>query len=281
MTRVAVITDSAANLPTDLAAKSGISVVPMYLKFGAEVLRDGVDLAGTQFYERLVSGRMLATTSAPSPGDFLRAFDACFERGADCALCVSVASSMSVSCDSARLGARNLPERRVEVLDSGTASIAEGFVALEAARAAAGGAGLDEVVSRAEEIAARVDLVAAIGTFEFLRRSGRVNSLAALAATALDIHPVFRFRRGHPGPIAKPRTRRRALERVMREILEGAGDRPVHLGVFHAGCMDDALAMEVALKERLDVRESLVTEFTAVMGAHTGPGLVGAAYWTE
>jgi DegV family protein with EDD domain len=220
---VAIVADSAANLPVDVALEDRIRVVPMYLKFGDRVYRDGVDMTPADFYELLARDRVRASSSTPSPADFLRAFR---EAGDREVVCVTVSAGMSGSFQQASFAARDF-DGRVEVVDSRSASMAEGFCALEAARCAVSGGSLAEVAARAREVAERSTLVATVDTFEFLRRSGRVKALQAYAATMLDIKPVFRFR-----------------------------------GVVR-------------------VVERLVVEATPLIGAHTGPGLVGVAVYTD
>jgi DegV family protein with EDD domain len=204
---VAVVADSAANLPGDLARELGIEVVPMYLKFGDRVYRDGIDLTPADFYERLARDGEPASTSVPSPGDYLEAFERTGQREI---VCITVASSMSSSRQQASFAAERF-DGRVEVVDSMTASMAEGFVVAEAARTAADRGSMEAVADRARAIAARTRLLATVGTFEFLKRSGRVTTLQAYAATVLDIKPVFGFREGEIAPVARTRTRRRAI----------------------------------------------------------------------
>jgi DegV family protein with EDD domain len=274
---VAVVTDSASNLPPDVAAALGIEVVPMYLKFGEHSYRDGVDLVGEDFYERLLRDGDLASTAAPSPGDFLDAFEA---APAGEVVCVTVASSVSFTYQAACM-ARDQSSRQVAVVDSGAASMAEGFVAMEAARAARLGRTAAEVAARAREVADGVRLFAAIDTFEFLRKSGRVGKLQAYAATRLDIKAVFGFRGGDPGPVARPRTRARALGRVVEETRAEIGDRPVHLAAIHAAAEDEARDIMQRVAAGANVVESFVSPFTPVMGAHTGPGVVGLAFFCD
>lgn len=273
---VAVVTDSAANVPPELAGELGLRVVPMYLTLGDRQYRDGVDIVGQDFYERLVRGEV-ARTATPSPHDFLEAYRA---TGQDEVVCVTVASAVSAINHEARMAAEGF-EGRVEVIDSGNASMGEGFVAVEAARLAAAGAALDEVAARAKVVADAARLVATIDTFEFLRRSGRVSKLQAYAATMLDIKPVFRLWHGEIAPVARPRTRSRALQRIVSETLRQVGGRPVHLAAFHANAEEDARSILDRIAERAAVREAVVTQFTPAMGAHTGPGLVGTAFWCE
>jgi DegV family protein with EDD domain len=159
--------------------------------------------------------------------------------------------------------------------------MAQGFVAMEAARRAARGSSRAEVAERAREVARAARLCATIDTFEFLRRSGRVRKLQAYAATMLDIKPVFRFSAGDVTPVARPRTRRRALARLLEETLADARGRPIHLAAIHAAAEEEARGLVESISERIDVVESIVTEVTPVIGAHTGPGMVGTAYFWE
>jgi DegV family protein with EDD domain len=274
---VAVIADSAANLPSELAGALGIQIVPMYLRFGEVVYRDGTDLTPADFYRRLVSDREAASTSTPSPGDFLEAYRRTGQREV---VCVTVASVMSAVYHEATMAADRW-DGRVEVVDSMTASMAEGFVALEAARVAASGASLERVAAAARTLAPRTSLFATVDTFEFLQRSGRVKRLQAYAATMLDIKPVFKFQGGQVTPVARPRTRRRALDRIVVDSLAEIDGRPVHLASIHAAAPEAAASLIERISASANVVEELVVEVTPVIGAHTGPGLVGTAFYCE
>jgi DegV family protein with EDD domain len=159
--------------------------------------------------------------------------------------------------------------------------MAEGFVALEAARAAGDGGSLEDVAARAAAVAERASLLATVGTFEFLRRSGRVNALQAYAATMLDIKPVFSFVRGEARPVARPRTRRRAIDRIVDETLYRLGGRPAHVAAIHASAEAEGRALLARIEESANVVERHVVAVTPVIGAHTGPGLVGAAFFAD
>jgi fatty acid kinase fatty acid binding subunit len=249
----------------------------MYLSFGDQVYRDGVDLAPSDFYRRLSSDGVRATTSTPTPADFLDAFLATGEREI---VCVTVAASMSASNQEARAATKKFGGR-VEVVDSLSASMAQGFVVLEAARRAATGADLGAVAAWARAVSDRTRLFAAVDTFEYLRRSGRVRALQAYAATMLDIKPVFAFRGGLAAAVARPRTRGRALARVVEETVREGRDRPVHLAVLHAGADREASDLLASIEGRMELLERFVVEVTPVIGAHTGPGLVGTAFFAE
>jgi DegV family protein with EDD domain len=274
---VAIVADSAANLPEDMARELGIEVVPMYLKFGDEVYRDGRDLTPADFYERLVRDGVAATTSTPSPGDYLEAFE---RTGRKEIVCVTVASSMSSSNQQAHLAAERF-EGDVEVVDSTSAAMAEGFVALEAARAAARSDSLSEIVARAAEIARSARLYATVDSFEYLRKSGRVTKLQAYAATVLDIKPVFAFKDGEAVPVSRSRTKRKALARIVEVAVAEMAAGPVHLAALHAAALAEAEELAERVAARVKVVETIVTEVTPVIGAHKGPGLVGVAFFCE
>ena len=178
---VAVVADSAANLPEELARELGIELVPLWLTFGSDQYRDGVDMPPARFYERLISEREPASTATPSPGAFAAAFERTRQRDI---VCITVASTMSAVHHVALTASERFDGRAV-VVDSTNASMAEGFVALEAARRARAGASLEDVVARAREVAGVARLFATVDTFEFLRRSGRVNALRAYVATVV------------------------------------------------------------------------------------------------
>jgi DegV family protein with EDD domain len=274
---VAVVADSASNLPEGLADELGVQVVPLWLRFGEAAYRDGVDMPPGRFYERLVRDDAAPSTAAPSPADFLEAFERTRQRDV---VCITVASTMSAAHHVAGLAAERF-DGTVVVVDSANASMAEGFVVLEAARSARAGGSLERVVERARSVADGASLLATVGTFEFLQRSGRVNKLQAYAATMLDINPVFSFLRGDAAPVARPRTRRRAVERLTEETVRAIGTRPAHVAVIHASAPLEAEALMASLLQRLRVVEHHVVEVTPVIGAHTGPSLLGTAFFSD
>jgi len=272
-----IVTDTAANIPPELVVEHGIHTVPMYLKFGATVYQDGIDLPPSEFYPMLEREEVPVSTAAPSVGDYREAFARAL-TDAEGVVCVTVASFVSVSYEAARAAAAEMA--RVRVVDSRSASMGEGFAALEAARLAAGGASVEECAARAEEIAGRTQLCATINTFEYLRRSGRVHALLAYAGTALNIKPVFALRGGRIEQLGRPRSRSRALDRLVEETRPLADRGPVHCAVAHAAAAEEAGHLLERIRAEIECAETLVTEFTPLMGAHTGPGVVAIAAWS-
>ncbi|MDE3095560.1 MAG: DegV family protein [Chloroflexota bacterium] len=281
---VAIITDSTACLPPELAERYGIGIVPLHLIFGGRTFVDSMTADTHEFYELLRTSSGRPTTAAPSPGMFLRAIGEA-ARAADSVLCVTVSKQFSAMYDSARqaieLARAESPGLDVRIVDSRNAAMAQGFVVLEAARAAQAGAGIDAVVATVEEMATRVTLLAMLDTLSYLARGGRVPWVAAWAAGVLQVKPIVRFTASDIRLLARTRTRRRALERMGDLLAELTAGRRVHLAVHHANAPADAERLLAAARARVDLAEAYVSEFTQVMGVHTGPGLAGFAFWTE
>ena len=280
---VAIVTDSTACIPPELARRYGIEVVPVHIIFGGRTFVDAMT-GDEEFYDLLRSARERPTTAAPSPAMFLDAI-ARAARNADSVLCITVSAQFSAMYDSARHAIALLkaesPHADVRLLDSRNAAMAQGFIVLEAARTAATGGSIDEVVARAEDMTGRVTLLAMLDTLEFLARGGRVPRVAAWAAGLLQMKPIVRFSASDIKLASRTRTRRRALERIAELTIAAAAGRRIHFAVHHANAEADAETLHARLRDALGVEESFVTPFTQVMGVHTGPGLTGVAFWTE
>ena len=285
MPSVAIVTDSTSCLPQEEVERYGIEVVPVKLVYEGRVYRDGQDLTPEEFYRLLREARKLPTTSPASPGDYLEVFRRVGEK-ARSILCISVSAKLSGMFDSARaaveLARESLPRTAIQVLDSGTAAMAQGFVVLAAARAARAGKGLQEVMETATRIMPRVELVAVLDTLHYLARGGRVPKVAVWATSLLQIKPILILSGGEVGLLERVHTRKRALSRLVVIMREKVGEkRPLHVSVFHANALGDALALREEIIREFQPQELYLTQFTSVMGVHTGPGVVGLAYYAE
>jgi DegV family protein with EDD domain len=283
MTRLALITDSAACLPRHLVEEHGIDVVPLALVLEGKVYPDQADGDNDQFYQHLRSARRLPTTASPSPGDYLETLRRAASK-AEAALCITVGSRFSSSYDSAEQAAERarveLPTLQVKVIDSGAAAMAQGFVVLEAARAAAAGGDLEAAAGRAETLKPRVAIIALLDTLDYLARGGRVPRAAAWASTLLQVKPIVEFSHGSVRLVSRARVHRRAQERLFALLEERVtGAESLHLCVHHADAPEEALALAEQARSALNPVELYISEFTRVMSAHTGPGLLGFAYY--
>lgn len=269
---VRIVTDSVADIPRGLARELGIVVVPLVLRFGDDSFRDGVDIDNDAFYAKLASSPAFPASSAPPPAAFARVFDDAAAAG-DRVLVVTLSAKLS-GTHAAALQGRSLavdPDR-VEVMDSGHAAIAEGYVAMAAARAAREGATLAEAREAARAVAARVGLIAAFDTLEFLRRGGRIGAAASLLGSLLRINPLIVLRDGLVHPAGRTRSRAKAVDEL--EAFARRHARIDELAVSDAACPDEAEALAARLADLPPGGRILRTRMTPVIGCHTGPRLL-------
>jgi len=283
--KVAIVTDTTACIPKELAAKHGIELVPVIFMFGDESYRDGVDMSTAEFYARLRQARKLPTTSGSLPGAYLEAYRKASQR-ASSILCITVPAKLSAMFSSAKLAVKMadeaLPGVAIRVLDCGTAAAAQGLVVMAAAESAALGKSFTEVIEVAESVMRRVYLLATLDTLHYLVKGGRVPKVAALASMLFQIKPIFTVKDGEAHPVTNARTMPGAIKRIIKMMGEQTVEgRPLHVAIMHADALDRAKQLEEDITKRFDCVELLVTEFTPVMGVHTGPGVVGVAFYGE
>jgi DegV family protein with EDD domain len=268
---VAIITDSSACIPQVLLGELGIHVVPITVYIDAEVFLDGVDLEPSAVY-RAVDEGLPVKSAAPSPLDYLDAIEG---AGSGPVVLITPATEFTRMFHHALLAAE-LSGGPVTVVDSRSATAGHGLVVLAAAEARRRGGALDDVVAAAEDAAARAELVACLESLEYLRQSGHVPAMAVGLASHIGVRPVFRMRRGTAERLALPRSEQGALTRIAREWRAGGGPEATTSAVFHAARPDRAERLRDLLGGA-----SFVTEFSAAMGIHTGPGVAGVAWLRE
>lgn len=270
---VTVVTDSAAALPSELAERLGVLVVPLWLHVGPDSFRDG-EMPLAELVERADEP---FRTAAPSPGEIA---DAMRAGGADGPVAVlTVASTMSSTHDAAVLAAR-LADVDVTVVDTQTAAGAQGLVVLAAARAAARGADLDEVLGVAASAIERVRLVATVPDLTRLARSGRLPETARRIGARVGAQPLFELRRGRIRPMRPAFSRRGALDRIVDRCVADGTSGDLHVAILHALDDDDAALLRQRVDE-LGPASCFVGPFSPVMVAHTGAGLAGLAWWRD
>ncbi len=278
------MTDSVSCLPGELIEKYGIRIVPISFLINGKAFRDGVDITSREVYEFLATSPTLPTTTSPAPGEFLEAFRELSAR-ADGILCVTICSEISMMYNSAmqakEMAAGTLPHLAIEVVDSQTAGGAEGFVAIEAARAAVAGASLEEARQRAEEMIPRVNMLAVLDTLQYLAKAGRIPRIAAWGSSALKIKPILTFSKDGIKLLERSRTKPRALDRLLQIMDERTKGRPVHVNVMHANVPNEALELKERIEKRFNCIESYVTDFAPTMGVQAGPGVVALAFYHE
>lgn len=269
---VKVVTDSVADLPPQVVDELGITVIPLNVRFGEKVFRDGIDLTTEQFYQELTRSKIFPVTSVPSPVTFADAYDKLAEE-TDEILVITLTSKLSATHEVAvqSIGLMKRP-CRVEVIDSERAVMAQGFLVMAAARAAQAGAKLDELIAMVRSNIPRVDMRAAFDTLEYLRRGGRIGAAQALLGAALRIHPLITMKNGLVEPAGRARSRAKAMD----HLYQFAADykRIEEMAVEEAACPEDADLLTDRLGNLFPRERIYRTKTTPVIGAHTGPGLL-------
>lgn len=271
-----LVTDSNAMLPPELAGRYAVEVVPLTVTVDGVDHLEGVDLDADAFYSRFTgTGRPAVSTSQPSPGRFAAAYRAVAERGADEILSVHIGSSLSGTVNSARLAAQDAPVP-VRVVDTGTASFAIACCVWEAGEALARGASTEEAAAVAESVAATVGNVFVVGALDLARAGGRLASDAGAGADAI---PVLTLAGGVMAPVGQAADTEEAAAAMAAFVRSSGTSLRVGVGVADAG----ALGMVTALEDRLtgvpEVRELVRYRIGPSVGAHTGPGTVGAIFY--
>jgi len=272
---IKIVTDSTCDLPENIVLGHGITVVPAYINIGDRSYLDGVELSREKFYERLPEYKTPPTTSAPGLGTFVQVYERLAAKGASEILSIHISANLSAISNVARLAAEATEVVPVTVFDPGQLTLGTGLIVQVAAKAAAAGLSMSEIVVLLREKALRTYSFAALDTLEFLRRSGRVSQLQYGLGALLNIKPVLKM---HDGEMAmeRVRTRRRSVERLI-SLVSDLGPLE-ELALVHTHAPDKAEALyQQAYHLFPQGKMPLSAEVTPVIGAHVGPGAVGLA----
>jgi len=279
--RVAVVTDTTADLPAELVAKYGIHVIPQILIMGDKTWRDGIDIDSAAFYELLRSPKGFPSTSQPSSTSFCELFSS-VSKQADGIVAVLISSRLSGTINSALSAAADLPGIPIEIIDTRAVSMQLGFIALAAARVAAGGGDMAAVAAAARTMMPRTGVYFVVDTLEYLHRNGRIGAAAKLFGSALNLKPLLSIQDGIVTPVAKIRSRRKALDHMIelmaQQIPAGAN---LHLAVLHVAAPNECAQLSQELIARFHPLDAIMTECGPVIGAHAGPGTMGAAFYVD
>lgn len=269
---VKIVTDSVADIPAKVVAELGITIIPVLLRFGEETYRDGIDITNDQFYERLVSSKVMPTTSVPSLDTFVRTYTRLAEE-TDEILVIMISSKLSGIYNAALQSVDLLETKcRIEVVDSRCAVMAQGFIAIRAAQAAQAGANLDEVMEVVRRTIPRVDMRAAFDTLDFLQRGGRIGKAQALLGSLLRMNPIITLKDGVVEPAGRTRSRAKAIDHLYEWVASYSHIE--ELAVEDAACPDDGDLLAKRLGAIFPEERIYRTRTTPVIGTHTGPGLL-------
>lgn len=274
---VRIVTDSSADLPSDLAQRWNITVIPCYVVIGDQSHRDGVDISPEDFYQGLVSNSQLPTTAQPSAADFQAMYQALLDQGHDI---VSIHISRKLSgtlnsAEQARAALGDAAANRIEIIDSQLASIPLGLVALSAGQLAAGSDSHRQVAAQVNRDLPLTHGYFVLDTLTFLQKGGRIGKAQAFVGSVLNVKPILTIRDGEAHPVERPRNRDRALRRLVDLVQQLA---PVkQLAVIYSTEKDQAEALKIKLSGSLPPETMVVTRFGPTLGTYIGPKALGVA----
>jgi DegV family protein with EDD domain len=280
---VGVLTDSCASIPEALIEELRIEVVPYYVHRGVETLRDLVDVQREEFFRWLSTARELPKTANPGPGDYLEAFKDLAQRTKEIISIhmTSIGSGAYQSAMAAKeMAGEVLPELRIEVIDSRNVSLCQGWMVIEAARAALADKSLDDIVQLVKEMIPQTRMIQTADTLRYLYMGGRIGKAQHLVGSLLKIKPLIGMEDGVIVPLGTARSRRKAYVRMAEMMEEAVGYMgKVKVAFVHAAALEEIEKLRSEVEERLTCVETVVAELSPALGVHTGPGTAGVCYF--
>jgi DegV family protein with EDD domain len=278
MTRIRVLTDSACDLPDDVARDLDIDIVSLTIRFGDQEYVDRVDLTPSAFWAKCKSSKTLPETAAPSPGAFQAAYERAKADGCDGVLVLTLSAALSATNQSATLAAEAVADViPVRVIDTRAVSMAQGLLCIEMAEMARTGASLDELFERVDALTAKVGVVAMLDTLEHLVKGGRIGGARALLGQVLSIKPLLELKDGVVAEAGRQRTKAKALAAVA-EVVKSRG--PLRRFALVHGDSPEVKHLEALVTDVPTQFPLIVTDMGPVVGTHGGPGII-ALCWIE
>ena len=272
---VKIVTDSTSDLTPEIAGELGITVVPLYVHFGTEAYRDGIDLTTEDFYRKLVQSKTLPTTSTPAPGTFAKVFDRLAEE-TDEILAIVISSKYSATYEAAVEGKElRKSKSRLEIIDSLWATMGLGLIAISAAKAAQAGASFNEVIDVARSSMRRVDMRMAFDTLEYLKRGGRIGTAQAFLGSMLKVNPIITIKDGYTEAVARTRCRAKAIDYLCDFAMSFSHIE--EMAIEDAGTPDEAEMMVERLSTKFPKERIYRTKVSPVVGTHVGPHVLAVS----
>lgn len=279
---IRIIVDSTCEAPDKLMAHPAVTMVPLYVLFGKEALKDRAQITQEQFWARLPSADPPPTTSQPTPADFLEPFQRFTEAG-DEVIAITISAKLSGTYDSAMQAKAGLPGRPIEVVDSLTASVGLGLMLREALAMLEGGAPFAEIVAKMKAMVPEIHLDFALDTLEYLQRGGRIGKAQAFVGTLLSFKPLLALVDGEVVPVGRARSRSKVIDAMLKHLGQAVSARgpQVKLGVTHAGVPEEAAEVARRLSEYFESPHVIIGSLGPVLGTHVGPGTIAGAVYAE
>lgn len=285
MANFIVLSDSSCDLPENLKKEYNIDVIPFYVSFDKEnYLKENIDIDINNFYKKIVSEKIIPKTSLPSMEDYCNHFKKHLEKGLDI-LCITLCSDLSGSHQSA-INAANIlledyPDRKILIVDSRKATVAQGLLVIEAAKMQKAGFSLEETYEKIEQIKKEGIIVFTIDTLEYLQKGGRIGKASALAGSLLNIKPILLLNDGVLEPHSKVRGRKKSLSEVLKIFDEyiKSDINKYEIAIAHAYCENEAIELEKSLNEKYNISLSYpIFDIGVTIGAHTGATAIGVGF---
>lgn len=273
---IRIVTDSTCEAPPEVLHHPAVTVVPLSVVFGQEALRDGIEITREQFWARLPASNPLPTTSQAVPSDFLGYFED-FTAAGDEVITIVLSAKLSGTYSSAIIAYESKPGWPIDVIDSTSISIGLGLMVQEAVAMVDAGATRAEIVARLLAMRAHVHIVFILETLEYLQRGGRIGKAQAFVGTLLKFKPLLGIVDGEVVPLARVRSRTKALESAQEILLKNVPDRgaKVRLALTHAVAPEETWALAAKMSKAFDSQNFFVAELGPVIGVHVGPGTIG------
>ncbi len=276
MPKIAIVTDSTADLPANIYEENGIKVVPLHVHFEDKTYKEGVDLSSEEFYRKLASSKVMPRTSQPAPHEFETVYRQLMDES-DSIVSIHMSGKLSGTYQSASIAANTVGSGNIHVIDSNFVSAGTGLLALEAVRLSKLNITVQEIVDRIEAIKTRLRLFFTVDTFEYMVKNGRIGKATAFLGTLLSIRPIMAIAGGEVEPIEKLRGSR---DKALKRLVEVAADampkgRAIRGAVVHAVEPERGNELKQALEDILPFEDLLTCSLGAVIGSHSGPGTLG------
>jgi len=281
MKKIAIVTDSSAYLPKEYVKKNNIHVIPLRIHWDEETLLDGIDISPSQFYERLEKSTTIPSTSQPSAGDFIELFER-LSQDHDAVIAPLISSGISGTVDSANLAIKTFNKIPVVVIDSLTTSAGLGMIVKAAVQAVAEGKNIEQIKHLSHEIIKTAKTFFVVDTLKYLHKGGRIGGASRFLGSALDIKPILFFDdQGKIDALEKVRTKRNAVERLLKLAEEHSKGENVIVSLMHANSLDDVIQLKEKVTKRIQCNEIDIYELSPVIGTHVGPGTLGITLYPE
>ncbi|HEY5158243.1 MAG TPA: DegV family protein [Anaerolineales bacterium] len=280
---VAILTDSTASIPEPLLEELNIRTVAYYIHRGQEVLRDLVTVQRDEFLNWLMTAKVLPTTASPGPGDYFEAYEKLSKEGHDEIVSIHMTSKGSGAYQAAMLAQSMMqeqnPDVHVEVIDTRNVSLCQGWMAIEAARAALAGLKLEEVADKVKSMIPVTHMIQTADTLKYLYMGGRIGRAKQMVGTLLNIKPLIGMKDGEIVPEGMARSRGQAYQAMVDKVEETVGKSRIKIAYVHAGARQEVEKLRKAVESRLNTVESMIAELSPALAVHTGPGTAGLCYF--